>query len=82
MGLRLRIFDELAERGDAVRLADDVGMKPEIHDPPGRGALQVKLVEGELQHLDPVARRQAIFERYVERLQGTQTIGPCVVSIR
>jgi len=36
--LSFDVFDEFTQRGDAVRLPDDMRMQTDIHDAPGSGA--------------------------------------------
>lgn len=43
--VRSSVFDELTERADAMRLADNVRVESNIHDAAGFRALGVKLVK-------------------------------------
>ena len=48
--------ETLAWVADPVRLADDVRVQADVHDPAGGRPLGVKLVEAEPEHVDAVAR--------------------------
>ena len=64
--LAFDIVDEVTQRGDPVRLSDDVRMQADIHDPAGAGAFGIKLVEAELEHVDTVAGGKAAAREHVE----------------
>src|SRR5215469_16182301 len=57
--LSFDIFDELAQRGNPVRLTDDMRVQADVHDPPATCAFGVKLIETEPEHIDAIARRKA-----------------------
>src|SRR6516165_9039853 len=64
--LALDVFDELAKRCDAVRLADDMRMQADVHDTPRRSAFSVELIETQFEHIDAIAGGEATARKHVE----------------
>ena len=60
------VVDELAQRRDPVRLADDMRVQADVHDAPGRRAFGVELIEAKLEHVDAVAGGEAAAREHVE----------------